>query len=301
MTVHPHANQVGDHYETINLLCLPLVMSCDVIKSFAWRVRSTCIPKGTVLFWFLYILCGPVIVPLGYFNNHLKYFTSKSCPSFHNRTLVCHEFHCLSPLKTTFSREGFYIDDIITQTDWLCVFVVFAGLLTHLPPGYQQRWQCSEYQNNNIQQKRVHAYVDGGMWFNQTDKSLYVPSCGYYYVYSQITFKCRPLTASKTVYHSFKFNRNCPHWADPIPLAIQGMSTVGPFTDGTQAGSTTTYTGDIIKMCQGGRMWIEIPDGPNGVPCPPYGDEESTFMGAVLIANTTCHWPPEMTLTNLNN
>ena len=183
----------------------------------------------------------------------------------------------------------------------LCLLFFFAGRFPYLPPGYQQRWQCSEYQNNNMRQKRVHAYVDGGMWFNQTDKSLYVPTCGYYYVYSQITFKCRPLSASKTVYHSFKFNRNCPDWLDPLPLAIQGMSTIGPFTDGTQAGSTTTYTGDIVKMCQGGRMWVEIPDGPNGVPCPPHGDEQSTFMGAILIANTTCHWPPEMTLTNLNN
>lgn len=174
--------------------------------------------------------------------------------------------------------------------------------LPYLPAGYQQRWQCSEYVDMNMRRKHAHAFVDGGMWFNQTDKSLYVPSCGYYYVYSQITFKCSsPLTASKSVFHNLKFERNCRDWVDAIPPVVQGTSTIGPFTDSTQAGRTTTHTGDIVKLCQGGRMWVEIPDGENGVPCPPWGDDESTFIGAVLIANTTCHWPPQMTLSNMRH
>ena len=169
--------------------------------------------------------------------------------------------------------------------------------LSYLPPGYQQNWQCSEYVS-----KHTHAFVDGGMWFNQTDKSLYVPTCGYYYVYSQITFKCLPsLTASKSVYHNFKFERNCSDWPDVINPVVQGTSTIGPFRDSTQAGRATTHTGDIVKLCQGGRMWVEIPDGNNGVPCPPYGDDESTFIGAVLIAKTTCHWPPLMAMENMQH
>ena len=30
------------------------------------------------------------------------------------------------------------------------------------------------------------AYVDGGMYFDQNDKKLYVPTCGYYYISSHI-------------------------------------------------------------------------------------------------------------------
>lgn len=190
----------------------------------------------------------------------------------------------------------------MTIHDSVMIMHSSTDALPYLPAGYQQRWQCSEYVDMNMRRKHAHAFVDGGMWFNQTDKSLYVPSCGYYYVYSQITFKCSsPLTASKSVFHNLKFERNCRDWVDAIPPVVQGTSTIGPFTDSTQAGRTTTHTGDIVKLCQGGRMWVEIPDGENGVPCPPWGDDESTFIGAVLIANTTCHWPPQMTLSNMRH
>lgn len=190
----------------------------------------------------------------------------------------------------------------MTIHDSVMIMHSSTDALPYLPAGYQQRWQCSEYVDMNMRRKHAHAFVDGGMWFNQTDKSLYVPTCGYYYVYSQITFKCSsPLTASKSVFHNLKFERNCHDWVDAIPPVVQGTSTIGPFTDSTQAGRTTTHTGDIVKLCQGGRMWVEIPDGENGVPCPPWGDDESTFIGAVLIANTTCHWPPQMTLSNLRH
>lgn len=168
--------------------------------------------------------------------------------------------------------------------------------------GYQQKWLCSEYENQNLRSRSAHAFVDGGMWFNQTDKSLYVPECGYYYISSQILFSVPPpLTKSKTVFHLLKFERNCSSWQPSTAISVIGHSSLGPYDDIFQSGVTTTFTSDVVKLCRGGRVWVEIPDGPNGAPCCPRGDEHGTFISAVLIRHTTCHWPPRMTMDNLNH
>lgn len=162
-----------------------------------------------------------------------------------------------------------------------------------LVKGYQQRWQCCEYAITPSH--NAHAFVDGGMIFNQTDKSLRVPTCGYYHVFSQIYYRIDPDTVSensRSVYHLLRFERNCSSWPDFTPVTVMGKTSV-------TRDDTTTYTSDIIRLCAGGKIWVEIPDLPNGVPCCPMGDEQGTFIGAYLVAETTCHWPPNIAMENL--
>ena len=90
------------------------------------------------------------------------------------------------------------------------------------------------------------------------------------------------------------FDRNCPGTYSTQSITVTGKSTVGPFSaDNHFAGVVTTFTSDVIKLCTGGRIRINIPDGPNGVPCCPTGDPHGTFITAVLVRESTCHWPPD--------
>lgn len=168
--------------------------------------------------------------------------------------------------------------------------------------GYQQRWECTELQREGIHKPPVHAFVDGGMCFNQTDNTLGVPKCGYYMVTSQVMFSIHSsLQQSRTVYHLMNFNRNCPGSYSTQSVMVTGKSTVGPFTsDNHHAGVVTTFTSDIIKLCTGGKIWLHIPDGPNGVPCCPSGYSQGTFITAVLVRESTCHWPPDTTIKYLD-
>ena len=148
----------------------------------------------------------------------------------------------------------------------------------------------------------MHAFVDGGMCFNQTDKTLGVPVCGYYMVTSQILFRMdqHALQESKTVFHLMKFKRNCGSHGTEV--VVTGKSTVGPFSaENFHAGVVTTFTSDVVKLCAGGKIWVEIPDGGNGVPCCPTGDQHGTFITAVLVRESTCHWPPDTKIRYLDN
>lgn len=141
------------------------------------------------------------------------------------------------------------------------------------------------------------------MCFNQTDKTLRVPTCGYYMVTSQVLFNIHSLEEPKTVYHLMRFKRNCPgsYSTDAQSIVVTGKSSMSPFTvDNHHAGVATTYTSDVIKLCTGGSIWIEIPDGDNGAPCCPTGDPHGTFITAVLVSETSCHWPPDTKMSYLD-
>lgn len=174
-------------------------------------------------------------------------------------------------------------------------FPFFVLLVAKLVPGYQQRWQCCEY--GTTPSHNSHAFVDGGMEFNQTDKSLVVPTCGYYHIFSQIYFNIEEdsVSNSASVYHLFKFKRNCSMWPENNPGTLVGRSVVT-----RDVRSTTTSTSDVVHLCAGGKIWVEIPDIHGGVPCCPMGDEQATFITAHLVAETTCHWPPSIEMDNFN-
>ena len=168
--------------------------------------------------------------------------------------------------------------------------------------GYQQMWKCTEIQTQS-HRPTVHAFVDGGMCFNQTDKTLGVPKCGYYMVTSQILFSMddQSLSESKSVYHLMKFRRNCGSNSIDPTITVTGKSTVGPYTENSHAGVVTTFTSDVIKLCAGGKIWIEIPQWENGIPCCPTGDAQGTFITAILVRESTCHWPPDTKIRYLDN
>lgn len=155
------------------------------------------------------------------------------------------------------------------------------------PIGYLQRWRCSEFEEDR--HSNVHAFVDGGMIYNQTDKSLYVQTCGYYSVTSQIMFHLTDKSRGNitTVSHFLKFQRNCQKGEISDYTAIARSSI-------HYNGEAITRTGDVIKLCAGGRIWVEILQGPDtfDVPCCPVGEYSGTFLSAVLVAETSCDWPP---------
>ena len=165
-------------------------------------------------------------------------------------------------------------------------------------PGYQQRWKCNDVYMESRHQVQEQAFVDGGVWFNQTDKSIYVPKCGYYLIYSQVLFVMEHHTESVTVFHNLKIKHNCTWESDTGPIQLQAKAAVAPYTtENPDGGITTTYTANVVHLCGGGNVWIEVPDGDNGVPCCP--EASGIFLGLVLLADTPCtSWPPIITMTN---
>ncbi len=129
------------------------------------------------------------------------------------------------------------------------------------------------------------------MVFNQMDKSLQVPVCGYYHITSQVLFKIDSKESGRMpteIYHSLKFHNNCGA-NQPEELAVLGSNMVT--TTGAKA---TTHTSDVVHLCEGAKIWVEIPDGPHRNPCCPMADEEQTFIAAYLISKTSCSWPREI-------
>lgn len=152
-------------------------------------------------------------------------------------------------------------------------------------PGYRTSWSCNQDRNG--------AFVDGGMVFNQTDRKLYVPKCGYYYVSSQVFYRVAQ-TQTQSVQHNIKVDRNCPllgedshsHVANRRQFSLHTVASIGA-GNGRDRQASSTYIGEIVKICTGGKIWVEIPQ--QDTPCCPYG--LNTYLGAYLVAETNCHWP----------
>ena len=130
------------------------------------------------------------------------------------------------------------------------------------------------------------AYVDGGMYFNQNDKKLYVPTCGYYYISSHIFWLTESSVSidSDNVHHQLRIERNCSYSDDTVLL--RGFSYLAATVE--NFGRTSTHVGDVVKMCAGGAVSIYIP---NNQPCCPYGRGFSTYISAFMVAKTTCEPP----------
>lgn len=127
------------------------------------------------------------------------------------------------------------------------------------------------------------------MIFNQTDRSLYVPVCGYYHISSQLYYQVERASNDKDshVRHQMKVDRKCP--TDSRELTIEGYSYLRRSTAG--ATITSTHTEAIVKICRGGRIWVVVP---NTNPCCATAEtREATFMSAFLVKETPCDhtWP----------
>ena len=149
------------------------------------------------------------------------------------------------------------------------------------------------------------AFVDGGMYFNQKDQKLYVPTCGYYYVSSSIFFQS-DLSASGSssnyVRHQIYVERNCSYADDRVLL--RSYSSLAATQQ--NVGRTTTYIGSVVKMCGGGTISVIIPNDRYN-PCCPYGRYQTTFLSAFMVAEATCdapvaldHAPTDEDIANAN-
>ena len=141
--------------------------------------------------------------------------------------------------------------------------------------GYQSYWSCTE----------SGAFVDGGMHFNQTNKKLYVPKCGYYHVSSQMYFRVRPNKDEEFVNHRLLIKPNCDE--SESETRIESFSSVG---DTDKRARTSTYTAGVFHLCTGGQVYMYVPVN-REAPCCAYGEETTTFLSAHLVRESNCAQP----------
>ena len=130
------------------------------------------------------------------------------------------------------------------------------------------------------------------MVFNHTDRKLYVPNCGYYYVSSQVFYRVTQ-SQTRSVQHNIKVDRNCllpgeeghSHVMNQREFSLHTVTSVEA-GNGKDCQDSSTYIGEIVKICTGGKIWVEIPQ---DTPCCPYG--YNTYLGAYFVAETNCLWP----------
>ena len=135
------------------------------------------------------------------------------------------------------------------------------------------------------------AYVDGGMYFTQNDKRLYVPTCGYYYISSQVYYQSNSLSPSKSyVRHHLRVDRNCGDRVSDNLLSLRSYSSllVSEVAPDSGLGRTSTHIADVVKMCKGGSIHVRIP---YDSPCCPIGRFTTTYFSAFMVAETTCEFP----------
>ena len=133
------------------------------------------------------------------------------------------------------------------------------------------------------------AFVDGGMYFNQKLKQLHVPICGYYYVSSHVFFQSEVSAGSsdsKYVRHQLRIDRNCSSLTEAQNRVMLLSYSSFPHASGSVT-RTTTNIGDVVKLCAGGYITVEIPEDRYN-PCCPYGRRQSTYLSAFMVSETSC-------------
>ena len=153
--------------------------------------------------------------------------------------------------------------------------------------GYGTSWVCN---NGN------DAFVDGGMYFNVLEQKLFVPRCGYYYISSSIFYQSDSSITNddpKYVRHEVNIQRNCGSSRDDR-LTLRSYSSF----DATPQnfGRTSTFVGSVVKMCTDGSISVLIP---RNQPCCPIGRDQSTYLSAFLVEESSCE-PPEISTSPPN-
>ena len=136
-----------------------------------------------------------------------------------------------------------------------------------------------------------NAYVDGGMVFNQKDKKLYVPVCGYYHISSQMYYQYIQNSSINTaeaqfVSYEVKVNRSCEGEHEDNHVLFRSYASLVT-TPTSRLGKATPYIGGVVKICKGGSITAHVPNA--GInPCCPYGQFQTTYLSAFLVGETTC-------------
>jgi hypothetical protein len=147
--------------------------------------------------------------------------------------------------------------------------------------GYQSFWVCAN---------RSGAFVDGGMFFSHKTRKLTVPTCGYYQVSSHVLFQSERTTtatvnAPKYVRHELIIKKNCNYAHESDTVILRSYSSL--VSTSASYGRTSTHIGDVVKMCEGGTILVNIPSDSSN-PCCPYGRSQSTYLSTYMVTNTSC-------------
>lgn len=156
----------------------------------------------------------------------------------------------------------------------------YTSLPPSLPPidrpyiGYKTYWNCNS----------MNSYVKGGMSFRQEDQSLYFPTCGYYYISSQVLFQ-------------YSLTDNQPNQNFSARHGVEIQPNCGPYDHTRYLYSyssleqkehvrASTFIGDIAKICEGGSIRIVVPE--RGNLCCAQGESMMTHFSTYLVEKTDC-------------
>lgn len=152
----------------------------------------------------------------------------------------------------------------------ICIFVHTLGLPLQ---GYQSTWKCNHQED----------LVAGGMNFSQDTQELTFPLCGFYYFSSQVLFQFSSRVegnAGQSARHGIEVTPNCDSYRRSFYLySYSNLAEI-------QYRKTSTYLGDIIKMCAGGTIRLIIPTSQNL--CCAHGGSMNTHFSAFLVHETIC-------------
>lgn len=122
------------------------------------------------------------------------------------------------------------------------------------------------------------------MRFDQDDRSLYFPTCGHYYISSQILFQYslnnNQPNQNYSAQHGIEIKPNCGRY--DYPRYLYSYSSL----EQKEHVRTSTYIGDIAKICEGGSIKIVIPTQDNV--CCAQGESMMTHFSTFLIEETDC-------------
>ncbi len=124
------------------------------------------------------------------------------------------------------------------------------------------------------------------MNFSQDDEQLYFPTCGFYYVSSQVLFQYSLIdnepNQNLSVFHSIHIKPNCDSDNRNIQHYLHSHSSLVQ----KEYYKVSTYIGDVVKICTGGWIKIIIPKKRNL--CCAQGDSMRTHFSAFLVQETEC-------------
>ena len=121
------------------------------------------------------------------------------------------------------------------------------------------------------------------MSFNQDDQRLYFPTCGIYSISSQVLFQYSSRhnqpNQNTSAFHGIEIKPNCgtnfAHYLYSHSSLVQREFV-----------QTSTYIGDVAKICAGGSIRVIIPT--RGNLCCANGDGMKTHFSAFLVQETEC-------------
>ena len=117
-------------------------------------------------------------------------------------------------------------------------------------------------------------FVDGGMKFDNQQKALIVPTCGYYYISSSVTFSP---SVQGSVFHKLRITQDCPE------TSRRQIEAIGYASTSIKYKYVTSHVEEVVMLCENSQIQVIIP---STVPCCGYGG--ASYMNMFLVAESNC-------------